>query len=154
MTHLTGPSIRTLVHEHSRRCTNSNSPCSSSSKTDCSDRRWCEEKVSGHSCSDGNGSSSDDDRVRVHASAVVAAYRYFALTVLALEDVFVEALCPIVPALFPWLTVGFVDGEVPVEVTGCTACLDTYLFIAARYVLVDAAFMEIPNIAAFRFAAV
>ena len=97
-------------------------------------------------CSDCNGCSADDDRVRVHSPAVVAAYCQVTVTVPALEDVFVESLSSVITAL------ARVAGVV--EITGCSAFFDTYHFIAARNVPVEAALVEVCDISAVGFAAV
>ena len=107
-------------------------------------------------CSDCNGCSADDDRVRVHSPAVVAAYCQVTFTVPALVDVFVESLSSVITALAPLLPVAGVVrvGEVCHEIAGCSAFFDTYHFIAARNVPVEAALVEVCDISAVGFAAV
>ena len=62
------------------------------------------------------------------------------------QDVFVESLSSVITAL------ARVAGVV--EITGCSAFFDTYHFIAARNVPVEAALVEVCDISAVGFAAV
>ena len=76
--HLARSSVGAMVPKEVARSTNANSSCSGTDNSDC--RGWEKEGLR-NGCSDCNGCSADDDRVRVHSPAVVAAYCQVTFTV-------------------------------------------------------------------------